>query len=365
MRTKFTPEYVLEMLKEIKTLCDQNKFNSIQFSKVYSSYLTFGKILESKGIFLNKTGKPTWIGVEPNLIMAKAVLRIFLENKKQIAEKKKQIAENKKMDSISKEEYEIDSNKMPYIESLEKENSELKLKLRDLKENISDVIKISKKETEIKDKKISELEVIIVEAKNANTSLVNQLGTMQNQQFFDRGNLFSSNSYLNKRTDDLTQENVSLKNKLKNTEDLLDGLKNELHIKCDLLEEQKTNSIPIEDLSNFNKKIDELNNIIEEKDKDILNSEIKIKIVSKKLIEHEEALSDFHEKRKIRMQIITEKDKIISELNELVSSQKEEISKLKEPQIKENIEDDNLVKISSVKKKIRIFGIPVYSSETN
>ena len=306
MRTKFTPEYVLEMLKEIKTLCDQNKFNSIQFSKVYSSYLTFGKILESKGIFLNKTGKPTWIGVEPNLIMAKAVLRIFLENKKQIAEKKKQIAENKKMDSISKEEYEIDSKKMPYIESLEKENSELKLKLQDLKENISDVIKVSEKETEIKDKKISELEVFIVEAKKAHGSLINQLGTMQNRQFFDRDNLFSSNTYLNKRTDDLTQENVSLKNKLKNAEDLLDGLKKELRIKCDLLQEQEINSVSIEDLSKLNKKIYEQKQKIIHLDKTLL-----------------------------------EKDLMI-----------------------ENLKSISVVKSPSVSKNIKIFGISFYHSET-
>ena len=306
MRTKFTPEYVLEMLKEIKTLCDQNKFNSIQFSKVYSSYLTFGKILESKGIFLNKTGKPTWIGVEPNLIMAKAVLRIFLENKKQIAEKKKQIAENKKMDSISKEEYEIDSKKMPYIESLEKENSELKLKLQDLKENISDVIKVSEKETEIKDKKISELEFVIVELKNANGSLINQLGKMQNKVFFDRDSLYSSNTYLNHKTNDLTQENVTLKNKLKNAEDLLDGLKNELRIKCDLLQEQEINSVCIEDLSKLNKKISEQKQKIIHLDKTLL-----------------------------------EKDLMI-----------------------ENLKSISIVKSPNVTKKIKIFGIPIFSSET-
>jgi len=83
MKSKDTPEFVLEMLKQIKNLCDQNKFDSIQFSKIYPSYLTFSKILETKGIFSENTGKPTWINIEPNLVMAKSVLKIFLENKKQ------------------------------------------------------------------------------------------------------------------------------------------------------------------------------------------------------------------------------------------------------------------------------------------
>ena len=297
MKTKFTPAYVLEMLKEIKTLCDQNKFNSIQFSKVYSSYLTFGKILESKGIFSNKTGKPTWISVEPNLVMAKAVLRIYLENKKQNAE-------NKKMDSVTKEEYKIDSNKIPYIESLEKENSELKLKLQDLKEKISDVIKVSKKETEIKDKKISELELIIAEVKKAHASLVKQLGEIQNHQFFDRGNLTENNTYLNKLTNDLRNANIKLKIELNNKNSIINGLKNELRIKCDLLEEQ-VSSVPKEDIT-LNKKIYEQ---------------------KQKIINLEKAL--------------IEKDSMIKEFKSI-----------------------SIVKSPNVTKKIRIFGIPIYTLET-
>lgn len=288
MKTKFNPAYVLEMLKEIKTLCDQNKFNSIQFSKVYSSYLTFGKILESKGIFSNKTGKPTWISVEPNLIMAKEVFRIYLENKKQNAE-------NKKMDSITKEEYEIDSNKMPYIESLEKENSELKLKkLQDLKE------------IEIKDKKISKLQQINAETKNANASLVKQLGEIQNHQFFDRGNLTENNIYLNQLTNDLRNANIKLKNELDNKKSKINVLKNELQIKCDLLEELQVSSVSIQDLSNLNK------TIYEQKQK-ILNLD----------------------------KTLLEKDLII-----------------------ENLKSISIDKSPNVTKKIRIFGIPIYTSET-
>jgi len=414
MRTKFTPEYVLEMLKEIKTLCDQNKFNSIQFSKVYSSYLTFGKILESKGIFLNKTGKPTWIGIEPNLIMAKEVFRIYLENKKQIAENKKKIAENKKMNSISKEEYEIDSNKMPYIESLEKENSELKLKLQDLKENISDVIKVSKKETEIKDKKISELEFVIVELKKANGSLINQLGETQNQVFFDRDSLCSSNTYLNHRTNDLTQENVALKNKLKNAEDLLDGLKKELQIKCDLLEEKEidSNKMPyIESLEKEteikDKKISELefvivelknangslinqlgtmqnkvffdrdslyssNTYLNQKTKDLTQENVSLK---NKLKNTEDLLDGLKNELRIKCDLLQEQEinsvciEDLSKLNKKISEQKQKIIHLDKTLLEKDLIIQNLKSISvaerpSVSKKVKLFGIPIYSSET-
>jgi hypothetical protein len=291
MKTKFNPVYILLMLQEVKQISDNNSFNTLIFSnflKKYPSFNNFKKILISKGLFESKLGVERWIGIEPNLIMAKEVFRIYLENKKQIAENKKKItenkkkiAENKKMDSISKEEYEIDSNKMPYVESLEKE-------------------------TEIKDKKISELEFVIVELKNANGSLINQLGTMQNKVFFDRDSLYSSNTYLNQKTKDLTQENVSLKNKLKNTEDLLDGLKKELQIKCDLLKEKEINSVSIEDLSKVNKKIYEQKQKILNLDKTLL-----------------------------------EKDLII-----------------------ENLKSISVAESPSVSKKVKLFGIPIYSSET-
>ncbi len=297
MKTKFNPLYILLMLEEVKKFSDKNSFDSVIFSKKYPSFKTFKKILISKGLFESKSGVEKWIGVEPNLIMAKEVFRIYLENKKQTAV-------NKKTDSITKEEYEIDSNKIPYIQSLEKENSELKLKLQDLKEKISDVIKVSKKETEIKDKKISELELIIAEAKKAHASLVKQLGEIQNHQFFDRGNLTEKNTYLNKLTNDLRNANIKLKYELDNKKSIINGLKNELQIKCDLLEEQ-VSSVPKEDII-LNKKIYEQ---------------------KQKIINLEKAL--------------IEKDSMIKEFKSI-----------------------SVVKSPNVTKKIRIFGIPIYTSET-
>jgi DNA repair exonuclease SbcCD ATPase subunit len=195
------------------------------------------------------------------------------------------------MDSVTKEEYKIDSNKIPYIESLEKENSELKLKLQNLKQ---------------KDEKISELKGVIVEAKKANDSLVNQLGKFQNQQFFDRGNLTENNTYLNKLTNDLRNANIKLKSELNNKNSIINGLKNELQIKCDLLEEQQVSSVSIQDLSNLNK------TIYEQKQK-ILNLD----------------------------KTLLEKDLMI-----------------------ENLKSISIVKSPNVTKKIRIFGIPIYTSET-
>lgn len=88
MSTKFTPHYVLNMLQEIKQLSDRNRFNSTQFKKTYPSFYTFRKILINKGLFNKKNGKEKWISIEPNIIMAKSIVRLYLERLEQLKEEK-------------------------------------------------------------------------------------------------------------------------------------------------------------------------------------------------------------------------------------------------------------------------------------
>lgn len=88
MSTKFTPHYVLNMLQEVKRLSDQNKFNSTQFKKTYPSFYTFRKILIDKGLFNKKNGKEKWISIEPNIIMAKSIVRLYLERLEKLKEEK-------------------------------------------------------------------------------------------------------------------------------------------------------------------------------------------------------------------------------------------------------------------------------------
>ena len=87
MKTKFTPEYVLKMLQEIKELSDQDNFySSTLLSKKYPSFYHFRKILSNKGIITNSRGKNKWLSIIPNIIMAKEVLRLFFEKREQSTE---------------------------------------------------------------------------------------------------------------------------------------------------------------------------------------------------------------------------------------------------------------------------------------
>jgi hypothetical protein len=86
MNTKFTPEYVLNMLQEIKKSSDQDNFYLSDYYKKYPSFHGFKKILINKGIISKEPKKPKWISIIPNIIMAKEVSRIFIENRKKYLE---------------------------------------------------------------------------------------------------------------------------------------------------------------------------------------------------------------------------------------------------------------------------------------
>jgi hypothetical protein len=76
------------MLQEVKRLSDQNKFNSTEFIKTYPSFYTFRKILINKGLFNKKNGKEKWISIEPNIIMAKSIVRLYLERLEKLKEER-------------------------------------------------------------------------------------------------------------------------------------------------------------------------------------------------------------------------------------------------------------------------------------
>ena len=88
MSTKFTPQYVLNMLQEVKRLSDQDRFNSTQFKKKYPSFYTFRKILITKGLLRKEKGNEKWISIEPNIIMAKSIVRLYLEHLEKLKEEK-------------------------------------------------------------------------------------------------------------------------------------------------------------------------------------------------------------------------------------------------------------------------------------
>lgn len=126
MNTKFTPEYVLKMLQEIKKLSDQDDFYFSIITKKYPSFSIFKQILFNKGIISKGRGKAKWISIIPNIIMAKEVSRLFLEKRelylenwinKKLNESDNQI--NNEIDNEIDNEIEITKNNIKPISILQ------------------------------------------------------------------------------------------------------------------------------------------------------------------------------------------------------------------------------------------------------
>ena len=71
MRNKLTTDYILEMLKEVKSLCDTNSFNCGKFIK---------KIPTVKEVKITKETSPNII-YEDNLALKKEIQKLKLENR--------------------------------------------------------------------------------------------------------------------------------------------------------------------------------------------------------------------------------------------------------------------------------------------
>lgn len=162
MRNKLTTDYILEMLKEVKSLCDTNAFNSTKFQKIHPHFNSILNVIQNKGI-LNKS-KKEFTNIEPNEIMAKEILRLVLEERKELLA-------NKKMTSFSKEEIRIDLERKSYFESLELQILEVK------KENLK-LKQVAEKNSNLK----RELQ----DALNANASLIKKIGEFQQASFLRR-----------------------------------------------------------------------------------------------------------------------------------------------------------------------------------
>jgi len=258
MKTKLTTGYILEMLKEVKSLCDTNNFNYAKFTKSNPLFYSILNVIQTKGI-LSKN-KKEFTNIEPNEIMAKEVLRLVLEERKELLD-------NVKMDSITKEEYKINSEKLASrVQSLELELLHTKTDYKDLKDS---------KDQEIK---------------------------------------------------------------------------------------------------TLNQKIRELNSVVYEKDDSVKHYVKTNARLEEKIIENNELISNYKTKSEERIKSLKEKEKLIVENSDLVISQKEDILELnhiinfqiqKIQDLKKNLKDSNKnTSKDSVVKTVRIFGIPIYSSET-
>lgn len=302
MRNKLTTDYILEMLKEVKSLCDTNAFNSTKFQKSHPHFNSILNVIQAKGI-LNKS-KKEFINIEPNEIMAKEVFRLAMEERKELLE-------NKKMTSFTKEEIRIDLERKSYFESLELQILEVK------KENLK-LKQVAEKDSNLKRK----LEDSLI----ANASLIKKIGEFQQASFL-RG---------------------EYKADYERAEAKLDKLR-------DMLKDKDT------ELAKANK-------VIYDNQPEMAKAE-EVILYQKGVIENYEiSLREFQEKSIVRANAMADNKKIIENQTETIRNQKQEINDLMDMVSEQRefiIEEKESRKNLKKSKKLKVFGITVYSLEFN
>lgn len=302
MRNKLTTDYILEMLKEVKSLCDTNSFNSTKFQKSHPHFNSILNVIQAKGI-LNKI-KKEFINIEPNEIMAKEVFRLAMEERKELLE-------NKKMTSFTKEEIRIDLERKSYFESLELQILEVK------KENLK-LKQVAEKDSDLKRK----LEDSLI----ANASLIKKIGEFQQASFL-RG---------------------EYKADYERAEAKLDKLR-------DMLKDKDT------ELAKANK-------VIYDNQPEMAKAE-EVILYQKGVIENYEiSLREFQEKAIVRANAMADNKKIIENQTETIRNQKQEINDLMDMVSEQRefiIEEKESRKNLKKSKKLKVFGITVYSLEFN
>jgi DNA repair exonuclease SbcCD ATPase subunit len=307
-----TPQSVLEMLQEIKSLSDQDKFYSSKFLINYPSFYQYRGILIRKGLFEKKLGREKWIGIEPNLVMAKAIIKLKIEHSRQLKEKR----------SIKKDElfdgHQDNVNFMGYLPY----------------------------------KFVGGKEIVISDENEDTAFLVNSENMKE---------LIDSNSSLKKQLEDLNKKYLSEESKWLKLEKNEKDYENRLNVK-----EQE--------IKILNQKIKELNSVVYEKNDSVKHYVKANAILENKIIENEELISNYRTKAEVKTKHLKEKEKLIVDINELVNSKNEKILELNQliaNQLEENKalkETESVINTitstGSVKKIVKIFGIPIFSSET-
>jgi hypothetical protein len=308
-----TPQSILEMLQEIKSLSDQDKFHSSKFLIKYPSFYQYRGILIRKGLFEKKLGREKWVGIEPNLVMAKAIIKLQLEHSRQLKEKR-----SMKKDELF-DDYPFNNNSI---------DATFPIKIDDNKD-------------------------ILISDKTEDTAF---LVTSEEMKV-----LTDSNSSLKQQLEDLNKKYSSEELKWSKFDKKEKDYENRLNVK-----EQE--------IKILNQKIKELNSVVFEKNDSVKHYVKANAILENKIIENDELISNYRTKAEVKTKHLKEKEKLIVDINELVNSKNEKILELNQliaNQLEENKalkETESVINTitstGSVKKIVKIFGIPIFSSET-
>ena len=178
IKRKFTPVRMLDVLTEIKILCKRNEFLPKTYCKKQPSIWHFTRVLIQKGVLKKEKEQYKWIGGEPNVEMAKAVIdsvNEYNQIKKVERESKIQNTEKFVAESIEFSPFDnvIESIEQP-IESLSYTIKDLKNLLQDYEFEISDLLKenenlkhqiheIERKKSKSFDENFEQIKQLIVE----------------------------------------------------------------------------------------------------------------------------------------------------------------------------------------------------------
>ena len=96
---RFTPTYVLEMLKNAKSIID-DKNAVVDILEKYPTYYVFHKHLLKKGIILKKGVRIYWNTIEPNIHMATEILKCYKDKQWMDYEERKEKLMEKNSDKV-------------------------------------------------------------------------------------------------------------------------------------------------------------------------------------------------------------------------------------------------------------------------
>lgn len=259
MNAKITPEYVLVMLQELKREFIAKKFKLQTFTKKYPSYNAFRKNLILKGIIKKQFGNYQWVSIEPNIVMAKELIKLYISESRQRQEDFKyyteQFRQKKLLESL--EQTTIVKMKNPTM-SLAKEIRETGETWNSAVSRASKIIK-SKKEQKIQtrpqtieelypnsfiqdlkrdikemEQKIYSLEIdgqkkegIIIKLEEASEILEKKLSNESVLNDSLKQRLVEAEKGINENVKELSLKNMELKEKLAEKEQEISNLKSE------------------------------------------------------------------------------------------------------------------------------------------
>lgn len=348
MKQKITPEYVLEMLQELKKLFDEKKFNLQTFTVRYPTYFAFRKNLRLKGIIKKEYGRYKWISIEPNIIMAKELIKLYLADSRQRREE----FENSKKEFYKNKSNQNQQKEIELLQEIEKTTS---LKGKNTAMNLAKEIR---QEGEIWTDAVKRASVIMKDGKTKEITLREP----KLEELFP-------NSFIQ----DLRKEIAEKNNNIESIERIHKQLKEELIGLRAVLSNEKQDNIVYRkfffDYGNLPKEVQDLKQSLSEKEQELTNQEVANEGLKQRLREAERGIDD-------NVKTLLQKN---SELKETIQSREKEIENLvskiedidtplsaptygfpdfSEPEVSKPQEK---VYTSKGSKTYKLFGIPVFS----